>query len=326
MCAFALFLGADPSLGRLDYSLLSDQALMEMLIDGFDDDTKKENQDSHGMYLDVCEWSCVECDDDERVIQIHTDGGDLSGSLDLCYVPQKVKVLDISPEDKCELTGSVNLTQLPEGMQSICLNNNELSGEIDLAHLPDGMDGISLEDNQLTGEIDLTHLPDGMRELHLGGNELTGEIDLTHLPKRMKELSLNNNQLSGEIDLTHLPDGMQRLILEENELTGEINLTQLPDEMEWLILNNNQLTGEIDLTHLPKGKEDLPVENNQPPSLLVRKNLPQKVKIIDVRDNHFNAIAVIDSKTDATIKLEGSGVTSVVDEGGEEVDMQRFLR
>ena len=58
----------DPFLGRLDYSLLSDQALMEMLIEGFDDETKKKYQDDHGMYLDVCEWPNITCDEDESVI------------------------------------------------------------------------------------------------------------------------------------------------------------------------------------------------------------------------------------------------------------------
>ena len=43
---------------------------MEMLIDGFDDETKKRYQDKHCIYLDVCEWSCVRCDEDESVIGI----------------------------------------------------------------------------------------------------------------------------------------------------------------------------------------------------------------------------------------------------------------
>ena len=49
MCAFQLLLNVDPSLGRVNYSLMSDQTLMEMLIEGFDDGTKKEYQDDDGM-------------------------------------------------------------------------------------------------------------------------------------------------------------------------------------------------------------------------------------------------------------------------------------
>ena len=47
--------------------------------------------------------------------------------------------------------------------------------------------------------------------------------------------------------------------------------------------------------------------------------------MIDVQGNHFNSIAVIDSITYVSIKLEGSAVTSVVDENGRELNMNRFL-
>ena len=73
MCAFQVFLSVDPSLGRLDYSLMSDQALMEMLIEGFDDETKQDYQDKHGMYKDVCDWFPITCDEDERVVEISID-------------------------------------------------------------------------------------------------------------------------------------------------------------------------------------------------------------------------------------------------------------
>ena len=46
---------------------------------------------------------------------------------------------------------------------------------------------------------------------------------------------------------------------------------------------------------------------------------------IDARENHFNDIAVVESKTDATILLYGIGVTLVVDENGKEQNMERFF-
>ena len=73
MCVFQVLLSVDPSLGRLDYSLMSDQALMEMFIDGFDDKSQKQYQDDHRMFLDVCEWPSIKCDHDERVVEIYTD-------------------------------------------------------------------------------------------------------------------------------------------------------------------------------------------------------------------------------------------------------------
>ena len=302
MCALQLFLSVDPSLGRVDYGLLSDQTLMEMLLDGFDNETKKEYQDNDGMYLDVYKWQSIKCDDDDRVSEIQINSRHVSGSLALCYIPPKVTVINISTSAKSGLTGSVDFAHLPKGMQKLMLPGNQLAGEIDLTRLPDGMGSLDLRNNQLTGEIDLTQLPEGMVCFSLEYNQFTGEIDLMHLPGEMGWLLLENNQLTGEIDLTHLPDGMRALRLSDNQLSGEIDLTHLPEEMDYIFLKHNLLTGP-----------------------LVIGNLPPRIFMIDVQGNHFNAIAVVSSKVHAGIFLQESGVTSVVDESGNKVDMKRFL-
>ena len=229
---------------------------MEMLFEGFDDETKEKYQDNHGMYLDVCGCSCIKCDDDERVVQIELGSETLSGSLELCYVPPKVKVLLITSWRKTELTGSVDLTYLPSGVEWVDLDNNELTHEIDLTLLPDGTKYISLQANQLSEEIELTHLPDGMEDLYHNKNHFTGNVVLTHLPK-----------------------GMQKLFLQSNLLSGSV----------------------------------------------IIKRLPHGIEMIDLRENNFNAIAVVTPETDVTIKLDGSGVTPVVDEKGEEINMERFM-
>ena len=43
------------------------------------------------------------------------------------------------------------------------------------------------------------------------------------------------------------------------------------------------------------------------------------------RGNNFNSVAVVESKPRATIKLHGSGVTSVVDENGIKQNTERFM-
>ena len=301
MCASQLFLSVDPSLGKVDYSLMSDQTLMEMLIEGFDTESKKKYQDTDGMYLDVCTWPWVICDDNERVIGIRITRFYLYGSLELCYVPPKVKVLAICVLGKSGLTESIDLTRVPDGMEELDLRSHKLTGEVDLTQLPDGMERLYLNNNQLTGGIDLTQLPSGMQMLYLDDNQFTGEVDLTRMPEGMVWLYLNHNQLTGGIDLTHLPAGMGHIYLSNNRLSGEIDLTELPDGMVGLYLENNHLSGS-----------------------LVIKKLTHEI-YIDARRNRFNAVAVVDSETDATIKLEGSGVTSVVDGNGGELDMKRFL-
>ena len=75
MCpCIVLVLTVDSGLGCVDYKTLSDQTLIEMFIEGFGEETKREYQDEHGMYLDVCDWDCVECDDVNAVTKINFDG------------------------------------------------------------------------------------------------------------------------------------------------------------------------------------------------------------------------------------------------------------
>ena len=78
-----LFLRAvDTNLGRVDLSSFSDQILMEMLLGCLDDETKQRYQDNQGVYLDVCKWGCVRCDEENRVVDLHY-ANDVSGSLHL---------------------------------------------------------------------------------------------------------------------------------------------------------------------------------------------------------------------------------------------------
>ena len=333
MCGFQILLGVDASLGRLDYSLMPDQALMEMLVEGLNDKTKEKYQDKHGMYLDVCEWSGINCDAHQRVIRIYMEytesiymdvsSENARSSLELCHVPPKVKVLKIISKPRGKLTGSADLTQLPSGMKALCLTFNQLTGQIDLTQLPCGMETLGLDNNQLTGVVDLTQLPCGMETLGLNNNQLTGVVDLTQLPGAMKTLWLSFNELAGAIDLTKLPGGMKTLRLGFNELSGAVDLTQLPDEMEFLYLHNNQLTGAIDLTQLPGGMKTLSLDNNQLTGSLVIKRLPSTMHTLVARLNKFNAVAVVDVERYVTIALRGSGVTSVVDSHGKKLDDQR---
>ena len=55
MYSLWIFLTVDSSLGKVDYNSFSDQTLMEILFNGFDDETKKKYQNNDGTYLDVCE-------------------------------------------------------------------------------------------------------------------------------------------------------------------------------------------------------------------------------------------------------------------------------
>ena len=77
----------DPSLGRFDRAALSDQLLMELLIEHLKRPCTRKFREPAGSFLDVCAWEGVTCDADANVTQIiFTDDIDnileeLEGSL-----------------------------------------------------------------------------------------------------------------------------------------------------------------------------------------------------------------------------------------------------
>ena len=169
MCFSGILLTVDPNLGHVDYGSFSDQTLMEMLIDGFSEQSKKRYQDSEGLYLDVCAWQCVSCDDAKQVIQI-MEYDTVIGSLQLSYVPPSVSTLNVS--------------------------DNSVSGSIDLRNLPANMQLLSLHDNQLSGTICLTQLPAQMRYLQIYNNELSGSFIAMNIPPHMVLLNASQNDFS----------------------------------------------------------------------------------------------------------------------------------
>ena len=50
--------------------MLSDQTLMEILVEGFSELTKEKLQEADGTFRDVCQWTGVKCDDNGRVVVI----------------------------------------------------------------------------------------------------------------------------------------------------------------------------------------------------------------------------------------------------------------
>ena len=207
MCIFTIILTVDTNLGRVNYSSFSDQTLMEMLIGDLDDETKKKYQDSEKMYLDVCKWDCVKCDDDGNVIAINPKG-DVKGSLQLSYIPPKVREFDASYKG---LTGPADLAYLPQSLEELYLDNNKLAGSVDLGNLPQNMHTLYLDSNKLTGSIKLSNLPKNMQGLFLHCNAFSGSIELTNLPQSLLSLTFNSNELTGSFIATNLPPKLEKI-------------------------------------------------------------------------------------------------------------------
>jgi Leucine-rich repeat (LRR) protein len=150
------------------------------------------------------------------------------------------------------LSGTVDLTQLPQSLQLLHLGSNQLSGDVNLAQLPQSLRELWLYNNQLSGVCNLTQLPQSLQTLRLDSNQLSGTVDLTLLPQSLQQLDLCYNLLSGTVDLTQLPQSLQELWLGDNQLSGPVDLTQLPQSLQTLGLSDNQLSGTVQRSMLSR--------------------------------------------------------------------------
>ena len=110
----------DPSLGRLDYASLSQQALMEMVIEGITD--KEMICGDADEPKDIEEWESVEIEDGE-VVEIDWKKKDLKGSIHLEWLPSSVKELAVSGN---RLAGTLDWA-LPTSMKELNLSVNKFT-------------------------------------------------------------------------------------------------------------------------------------------------------------------------------------------------------
>jgi len=198
----------------------------------------------------ACEWSDVDCDEDEKISNISWSEYDLVGKIHLEYLPLSLEGFAARAN---ELSGTVPMDQLPPDLDTLILMYNILDGELDMTSLPKNLVGLYLSQNQFTGNVCLTRLPVGMKYIYLNHNHLTGALDLSLLPPKMRTLSLANNSFSGALDLSQLPLTIGGICLQENTFSGHVELTRLPCGLKTLDLSNNTgLYGEVKKSQLPQ--------------------------------------------------------------------------
>ena len=198
-------------LGRLDYASLSQQTLMELLIEHIEEKAKIRQEDGS----DIDNWDGIDCNEDGNVTLIDWFRLDLHGKIDLQWVPSTV--IDFS------------------------VSSNWLKGSADISHLPTELESLFLDENSFSGTLDLTALPDCLERLNAFENKFSGSICLTCLPSNLGFLKLSKNSFSGTLDLTSLPDTLAHLDLSKNEFHGCVDFSSLPDSLSVLYLSGNAL-------------------------------------------------------------------------------------
>ena len=237
----------DPALGRLDYSTMSTQALMEMFAEGLTPESKEIFQDDQGNYLDIEDWPGIKCGSDDLVIEwkdIH-----LEGSLTYQFMPPRTRSFILYLEGIRKIRSPLETTDLPRGLQIFNVYWQ--------AHF---------------GALDMTSLPPALVILEVCNNRFEGTITLTALPSKIKEISMYSNKLSGSIDVSALPESLKKLYLDDNRLSGTISFEALPETLEVFSIARNAFKGSVDLS-----KRSTPIDidasfNNFEGSMVVPAN------------------------------------------------------
>ena len=287
----------DSALGRIDYTTMSDQCLMELLIEGLEEDWKVPFEDSNGDFRDIEEWDALTFSAEgkiEGILMFNRAGG----SIAFQYLPKSVKEVDFS---ECELSGTVEASLLPDGLEYFNVSlAGELSGTFDLLKLPSQLVLCAIAENEFSGSADLTQLPENLENLALRVNCFSGTVSLDALPNQMKDLSLDANKFHGSLDISSLPGSMLSLSACECAFTGTLNFERLPSSLQYLWLYQNEFTGELRLD-----------------------KIYQMLTDIDVSDNRFEGTAIVHSSLHQYIALNGNFIDEVLDEDGESCPCSR---
>ena len=238
-----VFQGIDPSLGRLDYDSLSDQALMEMLISDMGE-SQRVFQDAKGNFKDVCEWNGylwkVKCES-ERVDSILLTSFKFSErQFPFEFIPPLATSFVSS---FCKMHGTLHTPHLPRGLIRFEVVGAKLHGTINFLALPRKLEQLNISFNDFSGSCNLCKLPDTLVTFSAQNNSFSGEIALNSLPLVMEEIDLSNNKLSGSINILQLPPSFVSLDLSKNSFTGEFRLLTFPESLEVLTLYDNPLSG-----------------------------------------------------------------------------------
>ena len=192
----------DPALGRLDYSSMSTQALMEMFIEGLTAKSKENFQDDQGNYLDIEDWPGFTCESDD--IEIGWISMHLEGSLAYQFMPPRTIIFLVQIGQRA-IRSSLETADLPRGLQHFIAQRQAHFGTLDMTSLPPALISFDVWVNIFEGTINLTALPSNIKNISISYNKLSGSIDISALPESLKKLYLDHNNLSGTILFESLP-------------------------------------------------------------------------------------------------------------------------
>ena len=254
-----LLLSSDSGAARVDFQSLSEQSLLELLVENMK--CKFEFQNDEGDFYAAEEWLGVTFAD-SNVTKVHWESeagvyGFLEepnermtpgGSIDFQWFPAAVESIIIT---FMELEGGIATEVLPRGLLFLDCSRNKFSGSFALETLPPNINSVYAPGNALSGDIDLEKIPDSLHHLSLEGNSVTGGVRFS-LTSQIYFCFLHNNKLTGPVDLVHMPGTLQKLTLHGNNIRQqELILGKLPGELVSLRLGLVQFDAVLNADGTP---------------------------------------------------------------------------
>ena len=241
MFALAItLLGADIGLGKMDPSMLSDQDRMELFVANLAGKYLAHFQTQDGTFLDMCEWTGMECDKEGNIIEVSLQRA-CDGTVCLDFFPESVDTLIISSNGSLE--GTLSTAKLPNQLEVCDLDGNNFDGAIDMTKLPKALSSLSVAQNDFSGGLDLKALPSGLEALNASENGFSGSLCLDSLPQCMRTLDVSCNCLSGSISFENLPESLEELQISANSLSGIVRLMNA-ESLGVIFAHSNLFSGE----------------------------------------------------------------------------------
>ena len=239
----------DDGLGRFSSLCISDQTLMEMLVQDFEDVNIAK---AGGNFIDISEWSILCFDDSGSITAINIDIDDTEYIDDDPFY----RSIHRSIKESCfDGGGSIDFKYVPQTVTSLTVSEMSFKGTIETRDLPSGLIRLNVYGNYLMGSFDISGLPECIERIDIARNELTGSLKIEFLPESVKELCAISNNFSGTLNMAKLPPKVESLVLSCNRFTGKIELPKVPSSLCQINLDSNLFDRErlvIDSAHKVK--------------------------------------------------------------------------